>query len=412
MGLFSLCCYNRAMKNLFMFKNALIYLMVSALFSPLAFAEPVSDLYKTVVPVSGQGANERLRAMSVGLEKVLIKVTGDSQVLLKMGGTDAFSNAKRYVTQYGYVSDRNSLADDPSESPAIGLSLSFAESSIDRLLRQYQLQIWPSDRPGLLVWAVVDDPVMGKNFISAETLPEAVEALERLMGDRGAPLILPLLDLQDQQAVSVGDVWNLNPVKLAAAAKRYDTEFWLALRLYKSSTGQWRGARLLNLKGDENLSTLSASSLSELMNQVVPEVVDSLASRYAYTPNLVNEELLVQIENIVDYKVFNKVTSYFESLEVVNHLTVDYVDNDRLGLRLYVEGDVDLLLNTLRRDRRLAELVDVDIPSSQVRVPVPVTTTPALEESMPNPELSEPVQAAPTPVPAVIKRYHFRWGGR
>ena len=350
MGLFVLYWYNRAMKNRVVIKNTLIALIVVVLLPLRLQAETVTDLYHTVVPVSGQSGSERLRAMRVGLGKVLVKVTGDSQVLANV----SYSNPERYVTEYGYVSYRDPRT--PESSPdGLGMSLNYAPSAINKLLREYRLQVWPSDRPGLLVWMVIDDPVGGRSFVTSENLPEAVATLESLMDDRGAPLILPLLDLQDSRSISAIDVWNLNQAQLTAAAKRYNANTWLALRMYQSSSGQWRAARLLYLKGNDSLQNVVADNLSALMNKIVPDVVDRLASQYAYVPKMDTETVFLQLENINDYQSFNEATHYLESLEVVRHLTVSEVDNDRLGLRLYVEGEVNLLLDTLRRDRRMTE---------------------------------------------------------
>lgn len=413
MGLFTLCCYNRAMKNPFITRNTLIYLFMVGLFSLPVSAESVTDLYETVVPVSGQGAGERLRAMRVGLGKVLVKVTGDSQVLSNINTTEAFSNAERYVTEYGYIRYQDPLAKPSSSELGTGMSLSFDEASINRLLRQNQLQIWPSDRPGLLVWLVIDDPVNGKNFVSSETMPIAVDTLGTLMGDRGAPLISPLLDLQDRQTLSPESAWNFNQIALAAATERYNTESWMALRFYQSSTGQWRGARLLNLNGDDNLRSIVANSLSGLMSKVVPEVVDSLASRYAYIPKSINEELLIQIENVNDYKTFNQVTTYLASLEVVHRLTVDYVDADRVGLRLFVEGEVPLLLDTLGRDQRMTEMVDISTPIPAPEITAPSSEVASSEISGASAESNLSVTNLPVPnISSSIKSYRFRWGGQ
>ena len=420
MGLFTLCCYNRAMKNRFITRNPLIYLFMVGLFSLPVSAESVTDLYETVVSVSGQGAGERLRAMRVGLGKVLVKVTGDSQVLSNINTTEAFSNAERYVTEYGYISYQNPEVKQSSSSPGIGMSLSFDEASINRLLRQNELQIWPSDRPGLLVWLVIDDPANGKSFVSSETMPKSLEVLKALMRDRGAPMISPLLDLQDRQMLSPESAWKFNQVALAAATKRYNTESWLALRFYRSSTGQWRGARLLNLNGDDNLRSIEANSLPGLMRKVVPEAIDSLASRYAYIPKSINEELLIQIENINDYKTFNQATTYLASLEVVHRLAVDYVDTDRVGLRLFVEGEVPLLLDTLGRDQRLTEMVDISTPMPTPEIIAPSSGVASSEVTAPSSEISESsaesnlsVANEPVPnIPSSIKSYRFRWGGQ
>jgi hypothetical protein len=338
------------MKNHTAVKNRLILAIVLAFLPLFAQAETVNDLYHTVVPVADQSKAEQLRAMRIGLGKVLVKVTGDSQAMTNV----AFSNPERYVTEFGYVSYR-----DPQTPEAIasgtGMSLSYAASAIDRLLRQYQLQVWPSDRPGLLIWMVVDDSAGGKRFVTQENMPEAVSSLKLLMEDRGAPLILPLLDLQDTRNVSENDIWNLNLSKLASAAERYKTNAWMAIRFYQSSSGQWRAARLLNLNGEDDLQNVVANTLPALINKIIPEAVDNLASHYAYVPNTDTEEVMLHLENINDYQNFNQAIGYLESLEVVRRLTVSEVDDHRLMLRLFVEGDVNLLLDTLRRDKRMTE---------------------------------------------------------
>jgi hypothetical protein len=349
MCLFTLYCYNRAMKNHTAVKNRLILAIVLAFLPFLAQAETVNDLYRTVVPVVDQSKAEQLRAMRIGLGKVLVKVTGDSQAMANI----AFSNPERYVTEFGYVSYRDPQTPEAAAS-GTGMSLSYAASAIDRLLRKYQLQVWPSDRPGLLFWMVVDG-AGGKSFVTQENMPAAVSSLKLLMEDRGAPLILPLLDLQDTRNVSENDVWNLNLSKLASAAERYKTNAWLAIRFYQSSSGQWRAARLLNLNGEDDLQNVVANTLPALINKIIPEAVDNLASHYAYVPNTDTEEVMLHLENINDYKSFNQAVGYLESLEVVRRLTVSEVDDHRLMLRLFVEGEVNLLLDTLRRDKRMTE---------------------------------------------------------
>ena len=387
MCLFTLYCYNRAMKNQAAVKNRLISVLIFAFLPLLAEAETVKNLYNTVVPVADQSKAEQLRAMRIGLGKVLVKVTGDSQAMTNV----AFANPERYVTEFGYVSYRDPQAPKTAKN-GTGMSLSYAPSAIDRLLRKYQLQVWPSDRPGLLVWMVVDG-VGGKRFVTSENMPAAVSSLKLLMDDRGAPLILPLLDLQDTRNVSENDVWNLNLSKLELAAERYKTNAWLAIRLYQSSSGQWRAARLLNLNGDDNLQNMVANSLPALMNKIIPNVVDNLASRYAYVPKTDTEEVLLELENINDYKGFNQATSYLESLEVVRRLTVSEVDNDRLVLRLFVEGDVNLLLDTLRRDKRMKEKV------------LPPLMIPGLNNS-------NMVANETTNILSPTKNLYFMWGGR
>ncbi|PHS74455.1 MAG: hypothetical protein COB19_06425 [Porticoccus sp.] len=346
------------MKNIALLKNLVAPLFAGLFTLPIA-AAPLIDLYEALVPVADQSDAARERALKVGLEKVLIKVTGDSQVLLNTQLDGATAEARRYVTAYSYRSYRDPLA-APTEDVAatregMAINIRYSEAAIDQLLRHYQLQIWPAERPLLLAWIVVDDPAAGKQFVTGEQLPNADAALSQLMSDRGVPLLRPMFDLSDSQMLSEEQAWAFDQARLTAVADRYDVDSWLILRAYRSATGQWRGAWLLNVEGEDSLHSLTADSLPKLIAGMVTAAADKLASRYAYVPQDVARELVIQLDNINDYRAYREVTGFIESLEPVRTLAVDYVDADRVGLRVSVEGEAALLLGMLRRDGRITE---------------------------------------------------------
>ncbi|WP_461522078.1 DUF2066 domain-containing protein [Porticoccus sp.] len=332
-------------------------LLWAACFSLVVNAASVTNLYEALVPVADQSVAERSRALRVGLGTVLVKVTGNSAVLADPEILQAMAGAKDFVTEYGYVS-----YSEPGESDANGLALNihFAETSVDRLMRRKQLQVWPADRPELLVWMVIDSSEGGRQFVSADDQPALMAQLNHAMKQRAAPLLMPLLDLTDRMTLTEEDAWNFNLEKLTEASARYNSHAWMAVRLYQSATGQWRGARLLKLEGSDNLRSLVADSPALLVKQLVGETVDSLASRYAFVPQTSDQELVLNVDHVETYQSFSDVTGYLESLELVRSVIVDYVDGDRLGLRLSMEGEISLLLDTLRRDGRMTEKVASD----------------------------------------------------
>ena len=348
------------MKNIALLKNLVVLLLAGLFTLPIAAASLV-DLYGARVPVPDQSEAARERALTTGLEKVLVKVTGDSQVLLNPRLDGAMADPRRYVTAYSYGSYRDPLAASTEKNAASGegmaINIRYSEPAVDQLLRRYQLQIWPAERPSLLVWIVVDDPVAGKQFVTSEQRPDADAALSQLMSDRGVPLLRPMFDLSDSRMLSEAQAWAFDQTQLAAVAERYDVDSWLILRAYRSASGQWRGAWLLNVEGDDSLHSLAADSLPKLIAGMVPAAADKLASRYAYVPQDIAQELVIQLDNINDYRAYREATGFIESLELVRALAVDYVDADRVGLRVSVEGENALLLGMLRRDSRITESI-------------------------------------------------------
>lgn len=334
---------------------------LNLMFSSMASAVQMTELYQAQVPVADQGEAERARAIRSGLGQVLVKVTGNSQVLSNPEIVQSLSRAESMITEYGYVSYNPANSQD---QPGLALNIHYAQAAVDRLARTQKLQIWPSDRPELLVWMVVDTLEQGRQFISVDEQPELLSLLGSAMKVRAAPLMVPLLDLADRSQLTEEDVWNFSAGQLADVAQRYKTDNWMAVRLYQSSNGQWRGARLLKTPDGEDLSSGVADSAAQLINQLVDEAVDRIAGRYAFIPQTNAQQLTLNVDQVTNFQSFSDVTGYLESLELVSKLIVDSVEGDRLGLRLDVEGDFSLLLDTLRRDSRLVEQTTADFPGA------------------------------------------------
>ena len=118
---------------------------------------------------------------------------------------------------------RNRMKTDAS---AIGLDVSFDQKLVDRLIRQAQLPILPSNRPRLLVWVITDDINYGRRFINEpvsqqglldDYAPQLMSALDDAMQDRGIPYLLPIYDLEDQISLPVNQAWSLNTDLIASA---------------------------------------------------------------------------------------------------------------------------------------------------------------------------------------------------
>lgn len=318
----------------------------------MGYSVQVEDIYLAQVPVSDQSEAARDMAVKEGLSQVLVKVSGSSLVLQQAGVQKALARARRYVSEVGY----SKIVVPGSDQPVSALSVRYAQPQVDRLLRREQLQVWPASRPELLVWLVIDTADAGKHFLEAEQYPEMARNLEFHMARRSAPLRWPLLDLQDRLAVPVDQAWQFNDEVLKSAAARYESENWLVIRLYQTSQGEWRGTSWLNSMGKTRLQGFAEPEVEALIARAVDHAVDNMAANYAFIPQLRDEPVVLLLENIVSFNDFNNVRAYLEALEVVREVKIQSVESDRLSLQLLVDGDVQLLLDTLLRDPRFSEV--------------------------------------------------------
>ena len=63
-----------------------------------------------------------------------------------------------------------------------------------------------------------------------------------ILCNRAISYFLPSYDLEDQLSVSAKEAWAMNVDALNNASRRYDADGWFALRVFKASDGQIRGA--------------------------------------------------------------------------------------------------------------------------------------------------------------------------
>jgi len=328
------------------------FIVILACFSLHSLAEEVSGLYSGLVPVADQTAESRQIGVQDALEQVLIKLTGNSNIIWASGLQSFLANPDRYVSSIGF----NRLPDAGlGLESGLGLSVSFARQAIDQIIRQAQLPVLPSNRPRLLVWIVRDDTDKGRGFIN-EHSPSGIEQgsspldhFDQAMQIRGIPYVLPAYDLKDQLSLSVNEAWSLNADLIDNASNRYETDGWLALRFYVTSSGEVRGTWLSQVGGSRQLRNFHAASGQPFMAEAVDELVDNLAQSFTYIPQVNPDDLVVHVDGVVSFDDYTAVLAQFSKLELVQSLKVSAVDGPEMTLRVKVEGGVDLLQSALVR---------------------------------------------------------------
>jgi len=332
------------------------FIVILAWFSLCSLAEEVPELYSGLVPVADQTLESRQNGVRDALEQVLIKLTGDSNIIWVPSLQSFLANPDGYVSSIGYsrlpgagMGLKSGVESD------VGLAVSFARQEIDQIIRQAQLPVLPSNRPRLLVWIIQDDADKGRGFIndlSSSGIEDGSSPLDRFdqaMQIRGMPYVLPAYDLEDQLSLSVNEAWSLNAESIDDASKRYETDGWLALRFYVTSAGEVRGTWLSQIGGSRQLRNFHAPSGQLFMAQAVDELVDNLAQSLTYIPQINPDDLVVQVDGVDSFVDYTAVLAQFSKLELVESLTVSAVDGAEITLRVKVEGGVDLLQSALVR---------------------------------------------------------------
>ncbi len=314
-------------------------------------AETVAGLYSVVVPVDDYSEQARNRALKAGLEKVLVKLTGDSRIASRAAVANWLDNAPGYALEFSYV-------DLEKSSSGQGLTASYTRGEIDAFLRRQQLPIWPRERPPVLVWLMVERAGGERGFAGPELEAELYGQLAEAFGDRAMPVRFPVYDLEDQMGLPVAEAWDFNSDAIAGASARYGVGHWLAVRCYETSAGQWRLAWSLGSGERSRLDSLQADTLDSGLAAVVDRAVDRIAADSAYIATGRERAVSLSVAGVHTYASYSDLSRLLAGLSMVQSRSLKTAAGDRLGFELQVDGDWQVLVDTLARSGKLEVVGD------------------------------------------------------
>lgn len=208
-----------------MFRQPRILVLLVFLFaSNKLMAVEVPDIYQANVVVESQQSDVRTQAVKEALAKVFLKVGAKRSVLTNKTLLKAQKNASRYVSQYHYQKQDDELA----------LVVSFNEDKVNKLFEQAQLALWGSLRPQVLLW-IIDEKGETRRIIAHDDDSTIPQNIKTFSDNRGLPLILPLMDLEDAARVVIEDFWQYIPEQVQLASQRYFADTIIVMRVSDST---------------------------------------------------------------------------------------------------------------------------------------------------------------------------------
>lgn len=204
-------------------------LVFALLFSVQLPAVEVKGLYEIELVANSQSPQDRVQAIKQALYAVLSRVLVSEDISKIPAVQEMLAGAQNYVKQFQF-----SLiaANEYSDSDARLIRVQFDEDQILEVLRKSQVGIWSEIRPETLVWLVVEQDG-NRQFYNADAMPEIESALTFSSKVKGVPMIYPMLDLEEQQRISVSEVLGADSRNLLAASARYEVTSVMAGRVVK-----------------------------------------------------------------------------------------------------------------------------------------------------------------------------------
>jgi hypothetical protein len=221
-------------------KQVRLWVLLVLVFLPvnLLQAFEVKGLYEIELIANSESAADREQAVKQALYGVLSRVLVSDDISKLPVVQQLLQSAQYYVKQFQY-----SLipADAYSESDARLIRVEFDQDQLLDVIRTSRVGVWSEIRPETLIWLVVDED--GKRQLyTPDTLPDIESALSLASKVNGVPIMFPILDLEEQQRISVSDVLSADSRNLLAASARYEVPAMMAGRLVRKDKcwqGEW-----------------------------------------------------------------------------------------------------------------------------------------------------------------------------
>lgn len=325
------------MKHLFVFLGLIFGLGLNL--TP-AWGQSLGDVR---IAVEDRTADVRQQAIAIGLDQVLVRLTGDKEGANAASLAPLRSEPSRWLQQFSYES-----ADDDS----LELLIHFDVPVLLRQLEQVSLPIWTVTRPDTLFWLVVQRSAGGEILSQAST-DVVAQALSQAAQQRGLPARLPQMDSEDSSRIQPADIRGQFDQVLSQAARRYQPIYNVTAVIYPGAMPQLRW-RLLHQGRVQQSGDISAASEELAMAELVDQVTAYIAPLYTVRSG----ELLpyqLQVEGVLSLQDWHAINAHVSTLAGVRDLNVSTLEGGQLGLTLSFSGAASQLRALLGLAPRLVE---------------------------------------------------------
>lgn len=346
--------------------QALCLLILCLATLPAQAVVEVDGLYQVEKPVSSQNASERTRAMSAALVEVLVRMAGRDPISSQPSLTRALATAGRYVQQYNYF--ESEVVDQAGQlQPQLMLRMIFDADRLRTLLEQSGLAVWGKARPVTLLWLALEQG--GRRYILADgQQSEARSMVELEARRRGVPLLLPLMDLEDQSTVQLADVWGGFDDSVRKASRRYGADSVVVGRLWRDRSGGWAGRWSLYLPDQDLHWQVASTQLKTALGDGIDGMADTMISRYALLLGDAEAQAVdIVVSPVTGLDSYARLGSMLSQLDPVTDVELVSMQADQVRYRLTVRGGPRILVQSLS----ISTLLTPATTPAAIEIPAP-----------------------------------------
>lgn len=328
-----------------------LFILMLCLFCQPISAVEIGQLDEATIAVQSRSSAEKSDALKQALASVFVKNSGSPSVVMHPTVKEKIDSPEVLLIQYGYV-----MVDDQ-----LSLKASFDHQRVINTLRQADLPVWGAQRPLTLVWLTYNKEA-DIQILSDSSNDELRANLMQDANNKGIPLMLPVMDLDDVMAISVTDIKGMFIDVISNASNRYDSDYFAVadigltgnsasyqLALYdKKITSGIREPLVLH-RGD-------AIDAQEAAKQMVSLLADYHISQYAIASTGDSAEVNVSFVGINTMQKLVDLEKYLKQLSAVKGVVLSQYQQDTATYHLSLFSGIEDLQRLLDIDNRLSRI--------------------------------------------------------
>lgn len=319
----------------------------------------VKNMYSVVLECQTQTEEERGVLFQQGLLEVLSRLQPQMKTNTHPFVERALGKIGDYVDQYSYEGNT--------------ITIRFNSALVDQLTTETGEAVWGKQRPTLLLWLAIEE-AQQRRLIGVETDPLLEKKIMTIVHQKGLPVILPLMDLEDMATVTVADVWGEFPSVLKQASRRYAAQAILIGRVVRKTSEvldvneRWEGHwELLTVFPSEEEGLwppkwqVEGPSLEALLSSAMANVAHFLVEQYGVSREKVSSSkeekaIFIEMSNIVSAEDLFNAETVLRGIEWFKEVSVFQALQNKVIFEVILNRAQDLpaLTRRLRLEKHLS----------------------------------------------------------
>ena len=325
-------------------RKILVITIIFIIFLPLSgMAVRIRDINIAFVNVPDQSDPAFQKALPQALEQVLIRMSGNTDVMTLPAIQNVLSQISRYIEKYSYITKI-----EDNRNNQLLLRVAFNQQAIRQLLYNANQTIWSINRPLMMIWLSIPNGIQPQ-ILTNDSQKPVVQIVKQVAFVRGIPIIFPMMDLEDQIYMVQPPSTLPNSQQLQEISQRYEVNSTLSGTVIANKEYQLQGEWQLFLNETLYGWQTSGSNITEVVKNGIDRAVDMIINQFATLDSRGMESLVtIQVSGIKTLNDYVNVISTLKHLTLVTKISVSDINTDMLLLKITTTGNLNDLVKALK----------------------------------------------------------------